>query len=379
VRIVPATQGFTPDTDGRGEIDLPGTGRYRVALSRNGRYLIGAPVAGSGGLLFAVRRGIAATEGLRMAVALSVERDALRSALGSTVLGADGSARFSLREHGPEGTGDFRGTGDFAGWANGESTVAGDAAGVGLDGAVVVAAQEVGRALLFVAVPAPVPVDPDGVFLHPFGIVDAASISPTGNPVARNSLVSLYGLRLASSTQVAEQIPLPVSLGGTRVEVEGKAVPLLMASPGQINLVLPESLDAEDAAVQVVAEAGSSEKVRIPLAPSSPGVFSVSQGGLGAGVVTHADYRLVSEVSPATSGEVVIVFLTGLGKNQPPPWVSINGQVAEVQYAGAHSVYAGLYQINIKLPVCAAADNAATLTLRTREGYSDTVTLAVAP
>jgi uncharacterized protein (TIGR03437 family) len=379
IRIAPATLGFVPNNDGTGEIDLPGIGSYRAALSRNGNYLIGAPVSGSGGLLFAVRKGSKAPEGLRMVISLSVERDALRSGLGSAVLGTDGSARFSLREHGPEGAGDFRGTDSFAGWVNGESTIAGSAAGTGADGAVVAASADSGRALLFAAVPAPVPTHQDGVFLHPFGIVDAASIAPTGNPLAPNSLASLYGLRLASSTQVAEQIPLPVSLAGTRVEVNGRPVGLLMVSPGQINLHLPESLDVDDAVVQVIAEAGSSEKIRIALAPASPGVFSVSQGGLGAGVVTHADYQLVSAISPATSGEVVIVFLTGLGKNQPPPWVSVNGQAAEVQYAGAHAVYVGLYQINIKLPVFAAADNAAVLTLRTRKGYGDTVTLAVAP
>ncbi len=79
--------------------------------------------------------------------------------------------------------------------------------------------------------------------------VNAASVA-AGKPVAPGSLVSLFGKFTGSATGQAQGYPLPRKLGETELFVDGKAVPLLYASSGQINFQLP----AATAAGQSVAE-----------------------------------------------------------------------------------------------------------------------------
>ena len=56
----------------------------------------------------------------------------------------------------------------------------------------------------------------------------------------------------------------------------------------------------------------------VPLAPTAPGVFSLSANGLGDGAIRHADSSLVNQANPAMPGEIVQVYLTGLGAVNPP-------------------------------------------------------------
>ena len=56
----------------------------------------------------------------------------------------------------------------------------------------------------------------------------------------------------------------------------------------------------------------------VPLAPTAPGVFSLSANGLGEGAIRHADSSIVNQASPAMPGEIVQVYLTGLGAVNPP-------------------------------------------------------------
>lgn len=73
-------------------------------------------------------------------------------------------------------------------------------------------------------------------------VVHAASFQPDGGP-APGSLVSLFGERLTTgSTMPAGVVPLPLRLAGSSVLVDGQPVPLLFASPRQINAQLPFSL-----------------------------------------------------------------------------------------------------------------------------------------
>jgi L-ascorbate metabolism protein UlaG (beta-lactamase superfamily) len=69
-------------------------------------------------------------------------------------------------------------------------------------------------------------------------VVNAAD-SAGGYPLAPGGLASLYGAFTGSQTAAASQLPLPRRLGETEVVIQGNAVPLLYASPDQINLQVP--------------------------------------------------------------------------------------------------------------------------------------------
>ena len=88
-------------------------------------------------------------------------------------------------------------------------------------------------------------------------------------------------------------------------------------------------------------------------------------------IATHGNGPLVTSTLPAQAGEVVVLYATGLGPTAPASlpnqvaqsaaWIVdiadfrllLNGAAVDprlVSYAGVTPGYAGLFQINLKLP-----------------------------
>jgi uncharacterized protein (TIGR03437 family) len=84
----------------------------------------------------------------------------------------------------------------------------------------------------------------------------------------------------------------------------------------------------------------------------APALFSTSGDGKGQGAILHANTaRIASSNDPAVAGDYLEIYLTGLGDGSRviPPQVAIGGRMAEVLYFGK-SGYAGLNQVNIRVP-----------------------------
>src|SRR5207249_2187869 len=81
----------------------------------------------------------------------------------------------------------------------------------------------------------------------------------------------------------------------------------------------------------------------------------------------NRDFSLVTPANPARAGDVVLIYLTGLGQTTPalqtgnlqpgtalnntgPVTVTIGGQNALVVYSIASPGFAGLYQIAVTVP-----------------------------
>jgi uncharacterized protein (TIGR03437 family) len=204
----------------------------------------------------------------------------------------------------------------------------------------------------FVAPPASTPPTP-----RPLALVSSASYGAT---IAPRALVSVFGSDLARGTATAGPLPLPLTLNGVTVELNGVACPLLYVSSTQINVVLPS--DAAGGVLRVRREGVVSDALPVVLAALSPGIFMLPPADVAA--AQHAaDYSLVSDAAPAAPGETIVLYVTGLGAIDltawqaaapptaaVPPTVRIGGRDATVTWAGPNPVYPGLDQINVVVP-----------------------------
>ena len=109
----------------------------------------------------------------------------------------------------------------------------------------------------------------------------------------------------------------------------------------------------------------------------SPVLLSVSVDGHGA--ILHAStQQLVSPDNPAVAGEALEVYLTGLADGGVvPPRISIGGRTAEVLFFGAAPGYAGLNQVNFRVPPGIAPGSSVPVRLNYLGRPSNEVTVAV--
>jgi len=233
-----------------------------------------------------------------------------------------------------------------------------------------------------------------GVFLFPQGVVSAASFAPAGNPVSPGEFIALFGTGLAKSTLVATT-PYPTSgVNGVTVTVNGKPAPIYFVSSGQINCLVPYATSGATATI-AVQNGTNSNTVTVPLAATSPGVYAYpALNGIGPGAIIHLNGVVVNDANPATSGETVSVYLTGLGAVNNPPadgtavknansttvaqvTAYVGGQQATVLYSGLAPNYPGLYQLNITLPSPLFAQGPLPLAIVTPNAFHDQITISV--
>jgi uncharacterized protein (TIGR03437 family) len=244
-----------------------------------------------------------------------------------------------------------------------------------------------------------------GVFLNPLGITNAASFAPITNSVAPGEMVALFGSGMGPSTLVsAPSVPLTTGpLSGVQVKVNGVAAPLIYVRQDIIAVIVPWETPANSfATFQVFYNGTASNAVTVYTAATAPGVFTSTQNGIGPAIVTHTDYSLVTQSSPAKAGETLTVWLTGLGTvtnqgadgapgSSTPPYSQVtdqnlyvefldsNGnftpcaasgtQGCSITFAGLNAAYPGLYQINFTVPK-GLASGVAYLDIGTTDAYT---------
>ncbi len=233
------------------------------------------------------------------------------------------------------------------------------------------------------------------------GIVGAAKLSAA--PLAPGQAFSVFGEELARYAEQATTSPLPTSLGGVTLRLSsGESIPLLYASPTQINAVAPWSLPV-DVSLEIYVERGESRSatIQVETAVVSPGVFTVTQDGGGQAAALIAGQGVLAAppaaapgARPVRRGEAIEVYLTGLGGVAPgaadglapgpklrvtleKPVARVGGVPAPVLFSGLAPGFIGLYQMNVLIPDEAPVGDAVELLIAARGVSSNAVTIAV--
>jgi uncharacterized protein (TIGR03437 family) len=259
------------------------------------------------------------------------------------------------------------------------------------------------------------------------------SFSSTDPIAAPGTILSVFACGLGTPDALSA-FPA-TSFQGLSVTFNGTPGPLfaVVASQNQINVQAPTELpDSGVVAVQVKNSAGASSSFTLHMTPASPGIFRLTDpsrpsrknaaalfantawlaipastasafgipGNCSAGGVSAAS--LCGQ--PARAGDILQVFVTGLGKATPDgdpngavlptgsvapasgnplystvlaPAVTIGGTPAQVLFSGIAPGFAGLYQVNVQVPGGVAAGDDVPLVITMPNAASDTATIAL--
>ncbi|MDX2034243.1 MAG: hypothetical protein SF339_26445 [Blastocatellia bacterium] len=225
--------------------------------------------------------------------------------------------------------------------------------------------------------------------------VTAVSAASYRAGAAPESIIAAFGPQLAAQTQAAAAMPLPTALGGVQARIRDSlgvehATPLFFVSPGQVNLQIPATVAIGSATISFNnGAAGQLEIARV-----SPGLFTANADGQGvpAAVLLRVNngaqrYEPIArlengryaplpiQLTSSTEQVFLVLFGTGL-RYRGTVTATAGGLDAPVLFAGAAAGFAGLDQINIRLPyslrgrgdvdVVVQADRAPANTVRIR-------------
>ncbi len=194
----------------------------------------------------------------------------------------------------------------------------------------------------------------------------AASFKPT---LARSEISALYGAGLTSGgVEFATTQPLPMTLAGTQVRVNGSFAQLFYASPIQINFLVPGNTMATSnlgqsstALIEVFRDGQMVRAGAFQIAPIVPAIFTLDQSGNGPAAAVDAFTGALGPFNATqTNGQpnIISVFGTGLGFDATDldgnvnlsVQATIDGAPASLDYAGRAPGFTGLNQYNLVFP-----------------------------
>ncbi|MGE0884718.1 MAG: DUF4394 domain-containing protein [Blastocatellales bacterium] len=231
--------------------------------------------------------------------------------------------------------------------------------------------------------------------------VNAASF--VGVTLAPDTITAMFGTFQTQNgqTAVANSLPLPTTLGGVKVGINGADASLYYVSNTQINFRVPGSVADGQAQITVTNANGTTRSGMVSINRAAPGIFTANSSGSGtaAAVITTdgVTYQSISNpdgteraIDPGTAASqtYLILFLTGL-RNTPAAnpndangiaesvQVTIQGVPATVTYAGRQPDWEGLDQVNVILPPQLAGAGKVNIQVTANGQVSNSVTMTI--
>ncbi len=217
-------------------------------------------------------------------------------------------------------------------------------------------------------------------------VVSAASYLA---PVAPDSIAAAFGRNLATKVELAVTQPLPKSLAGTTLKVNGEPAQLFFVSPDQINFLVPSGTTAGEADVVVTSGDGTVSAGKVRIAQAAPALLTADASGRGPLSSTllrvkrngELRYEPLSRYNgtnfvtvPINFGEegdkvFLALSLTGIRRaSVAGVRINIGGVDFPAQAVAAVDGLAGLDQVNVELPRSFAGRGRARLLVKA-EGH----------
>jgi uncharacterized protein (TIGR03437 family) len=170
---------------------------------------------------------------------------------------------------------------------------------------------------------------------------------------------------------------------------------MIYTSPNQVSAIVPFSVSGSTAPLFVLNQNQSTAPVTVAVAPSATAVFTANLSGQGQAAAINQDNSVNGNTHPASSGQIVTLFITGAGQTNPsgqdgqlaavplpmpllPVSVAIGGASATIKYAGASpGSVAGVTQVNAVVPSGLPAGNASVIVQVGNAASQGGVTIAV--
>lgn len=232
---------------------------------------------------------------------------------------------------------------------------------------------------------------PLAIVVAPAASVNATAVATTdaarfGGLAAPEAIVAGFGTRLSAATISATAQPLPFTLDGTSVYVNGVGARLFFVSPGQINYLVPVGTVVGPAAVVAVARDGTVSRGALNVSQSAAAVFTSNSLGTGApAAVASTDGQVFNilmgnpDGTPREvgAGNFVALFGTGLRYASTAMTMTIGTTNVTPSFVGAQPDLAGLDQVNLQIPASMAGAGNVNLTFALDGKNSNPVQLRI--
>jgi uncharacterized protein (TIGR03437 family) len=184
--------------------------------------------------------------------------------------------------------------------------------------------------------------------------------------VAPGSWVTAFGTFAGLTAAQAATLPIPKTLSGVTINVDGVDAAVHYVSATQINFLIPNATTAGLKPVRITFPGGV-QNANVTVTSSAPGVFLKDANTL-QGAIINQDLTQNSSVNPARPRQSISIYCAGQGATNPAvadgaaaprdplarsvvtPRVQLEGVPVEVQYSGLAPDFVGLWQINVIVP-----------------------------
>ena len=211
-------------------------------------------------------------------------------------------------------------------------------------------------------------------------VVNAASFNAS-DTLSPNMIISVFGTNLADTTASAKNgAPLPTSLGGVTLTINGTPALLFYVSPTQVNAIVAPATPPGHSDAVLTSPAGTFTTTINVNAAAPPGIFSLEGSGTHDGAVLNAQTFQGGAFSVNTNNAptFLAIFVTGLDPVTMPV-VTIGGVQVSVQWFGPAPGFPGLEQINVQLPSSLQGSGRVELTVTQSGMKSNVVEVVLLP